>query len=398
MNRFSIFVGLLATLPVPLARADVFHLVGGGQVEGELLNPKEEPRTSYVIQIDGGKVAFAKARVARVEVKSEAEQNYEKFLLDMPPTAEGNWKMAEFCRENRLGAQRDFHLQRVIDLDPDHEKARYGLGYSRVEGRWIKTDEFNRSRGLVPYKGRWVTPQEIVIEKHREASEQAQSEWRVKVKRWRSWLGKKRSAEGIREIRAVSDWQAADAVVRMLDDERDPRMKVEWIDVLGNIKSPIATTALVRYALEDDDPRLRERCLTKLETWGTRPAVEVFLRALDDKDNVRINRAGIALGRMQDPDAIMPLIDHLVTTHTAVVGGNTGGGGLGQIGATFGSGGTGLNTGSKTQVIKAEVYNQGVRDALIALTGQNHNLPDDWRNWYEREHTPSGVSLRRRDD
>ena len=54
---------------------------------------------------------------------------------------EGQWKLAEWCHEHGLPDQRKTHLQRVIELDPDHVEARRLLGYSKIDGKWMTQEE-----------------------------------------------------------------------------------------------------------------------------------------------------------------------------------------------------------------------------------------------------------------
>lgn len=399
MARCLLLLSLIL-LPATSARADVFHLARGGRIEGELLNPEEKPRESYLVRMrGGGTIKLSDDQVARVEALSAAEREYRERLLKMPPTVEGHWEMAEFCRENGLEESRDFHLAEILKLDPDHEKARYGLGYSKVDGRWVQYDEYMRSRGYVKHHGRWRLPHEVVLEERDRKLEEAQKDWVQKLRMWRGWLGKKRSLDAQREIQDVKDWRATPAVVALLDDAESRKEKLLWIDVLGKLPTHAAWSALVRYAVEDNDEAIREACISKLEVSGTRPVVNVLLRALDVDNREHINRAAIVLGRLGDKSAVPALIDHLVTKHKVVQQAPSGGG-LGPIGATFGrNGGGGLSAGNSTKVVEVELFNPGVLGALVALTDQRLGQdPVNWRQWYEETNTPKSVDLRRRDD
>ena len=126
----------------------------------------------------------------------------------------------------------------------------------------------------------------IAVEERKNEVTDAQDAWRKKLKLLRGWLGKKRDAEARREIQAVTDWRAAEAAVELLEGEKTSEGKLLWIDVLSKLPTHTAWTALTEYALEDDDDRVRERCITSLEQSGTAPAVRVFLRALADNDKV----------------------------------------------------------------------------------------------------------------
>ena len=98
---------------------------------------------------------------------------------------------------------------------------------------------------------------------------------------------------------------------------------------------------------------------------------------------------------MNDPQAILPVIDSLVTTHKEAVPPNGGSG----IGATFGSGSPGsFNFGGKAKVVAREFSNDGVLYGLKAITGEDHRFEKEtWRRWYIRANTPKNVQLRRDD-
>ena len=86
---------LFTLLAVGPSRADEFVLRSGGTISGELLNPAEEPRETYVVATaTGGKIVLGKDQVVEVRRKSEAELLYEKWLpgCPRPPRATGKWR------------------------------------------------------------------------------------------------------------------------------------------------------------------------------------------------------------------------------------------------------------------------------------------------------------------
>ncbi len=56
--------------------------------------------------------------------------------------------------------------------------------------------------------------------------------------------------------------------------------------------------------------------LEAVVTQQYKPAVATYVQVLKDKDNVVVNRAAVALGELGNREAVGPLIDALVTTHT----------------------------------------------------------------------------------
>lgn len=401
-----LLAGIAGLLSAPMLRADVVVLKSGGRVEGELLKADETARDGFYIvkTTAGGMLRLDKIHVDHVERLSDAERKYAEYLPKMPDTIDGHWTMAEWCRTNGLKAQREYHLQRIIERDPDHEEARHGLGYSKLDDRWIRADEWMHEQGYVRYQGAWRTRQEVALDQQQEKFDLAAKNWRRDLKMWRNWFGnERRQAEGIANIKAVNDPLAALALGEMLEDEPLRSMKLLYVEILGRLNSSAAKTPLIKAAVEDNDDVVREACLRELQKNGTKQAVGVFIRALDPKkqpDNLKINRAGIALSWMKDDDAIKPLIEALVTEHKIKVSGG-GGGGLGPIGASFGgpSGGGGmggLSAGKKPSIILQKVPNEGVLYALKQLTNVDYRYDQDtWKAWYARSRTPQNVSLRR---
>jgi hypothetical protein len=130
---------------------------------------------------------------------------------------------------------------------------------------------------------------------------------------------------------------------------------------------------------------------------------------LKDPNNVRLNRAAYALGRLGDRSVLSPLIDALMTTHYIVLPAKSDAytatfspTGAGSPNSTPVSplGGTGLSAGEDRKTIPRTVSNQDVLEALIRLGG-GVNFGFDkraWRNWLANENRYSAPpTLGRRD-
>ncbi len=382
-----------------VAQADTFFLASGGKIEGRLANPTESPRTSYVVHIDaGGEITLPAAAVKRLEQKSAERIQYEKMRPAMSDTLEDHWKMAEWCRENGLKEERTDHLESVLRHDSDFEKARHGLGYSRVNGRWVIMEEYNIAQGLVRHRGGWWMPQDVAIAQNAQNFKERTGEWRKKLKVWRGWFGGKRSAEAVQHFRDLRDPLAAGPLGELLEKETSREVKTMFMEILSRLGGHAASTALVKQAIEDNDDIVRDRALDQLSAKEWPGVRGVLRRALEHEDPIRINRAAIALGRLKDTDAIPQLIDALTSTKKVVIK-KGGGGGLGQIGAGFGNGGSGgISAGSKPVVLQGEVPNESVLNALRHLTRADFGYSRErWNDWYTQVSTPKNVDLRRRD-
>jgi hypothetical protein len=399
--RALLLLGVVGGLALGKAgrAADVFLLKNGGRVEGELLNRDESPRKTYQVKIGPDQeVTLDPAQVAQADIQSAEAWQYERLVPKMPPTAEGHWKMAEWCRAKKLPDKAQYHLEQVVRLDPEHERARRQLGYSRVDGQWVKADELRREQGYQRFEGRWRVEQDVESMKRREEQEKAEVEWKRKIRLWRGWMGRRRFDEAREKLMAVDDPRAAPALVELLERETDQRVRSLYVEVLGRLPSDLATAALVRGALEDASEEMRLQCVDQLERRGDQEATGAFVRALASEDNQRVNRAAVGLGRLKIEWTIPYLIDALTTTHRKRIDA-----GSGQIGAAFGRDGTnssglgGLSVGGGPKVIEQSIENRNVLDALVAISGGVNYRYDKlgWRQWYSDQSTPNLVNLRR---
>lgn len=375
--------------------AEVFELVGGGRVVGKLLNPKEFPRRSFVVEVAKDVQVTLDAKRVKKVLRSRAEATeYERIHPTFPDTAEGQWMLAQWCRERRLITQRQTHLRRVIELAPDHADARRALGYSQVDGQWATREEVMTKRGYVRYKGQWKLPQEVELLEEKHSLHKSQQEWFIKLKRWRGWLGSDRNRQAQDNIRAIDDSAATKALLVGLRDESDPRVRKLFIVALAKIDTPGSARALAIASIVDPVEEVRLTCLDHLEK-KRRPEVSVyFVGKLRDKDNFTVNLAAIGLRRMKDPSTIGPLINALVTVHKFKIV-TSGGDGMS---ASFGSGGSGLSMGNKPKYIRRQIANQTVLDALVAITRCNFNFDKRaWKYWYAAQKKPSPSLDARRD-
>jgi len=387
--------------PAP-ARGDILVLRSGGQIEGEILNFENAAKEGYSVRTaTGGQLNLRPEQVLRVIRKSDAERAYERFLPRMPATADGNWLMAEWLRKNGLNDLREKHLRQALTHDPDFEQARYALGFTRIEGRWVKPDEFMEKAGYVKFGGSWRLPQEMEMAATDKRLEDQQVLWAKNLRMWRSWLlgrSAQRAVQARAEFARLTDPLAVPELIRLLEGEDEiPEIKRIYIDALARINTPAAENALATAGLEDESSVVRGAAWEALGE-GHRPALtRRLIRELQGKDNKRVNRAAYGLSFVGDESAILPLIDALVTRHKFIINQ-----GQGNMGATFGSGpnsgGGTFSAGGGPKLVEQDLTNRHVLNALVALTKEPVNFQyheDRWRQWYIDTHTPPDVDLRR---
>ena len=366
------------------ARADIFKLRSGGEVRGELANPDEAPREKYIVRpFAGGELTLEAAVVAEVVRQRPNQVEYEKLKLKLADTAEDQWKMAQWCHENKLENDRKTHLQRLIELDPDHAEARKGLGYMRVGERWLTLEEKMKEEGKVKYGKGWVAVQELERIKQRDAEEKLQRDWHDRLKLYRIWLNGEKAGAARRAILEITDKAADKPILTKLKAEKDYRVREIYVEALANLGTPAAINAIVEYSINNPKDSFRVACLDLIEKNKPPGALAIYVKALGDKDNTVINRAGRGLGRLGDPAAVRPLIDALVTKHKFIIPG----GGEGSVTPTFsrdasGNGGAGLSSGGGPKVVQRSMRNDEVLAALVKLTGKDFDYDvEGWKDW-----------------
>jgi hypothetical protein len=380
------------------ARADIVELKNGGKIHGEIANASGRTAASYDITTDGGgRMSIPRSEVVRVIGQSPQQEEYHRRALAAPDTIEARWELAEWCRKYKLVDEYRAELTKILEIDPNHEQARLGLGHQKHSGQWKSRDDVMADRGLVMYDGKYHTQQQIELLEQAKAAKQTDADWSNKLDRWRRWLTgrrKDRSDEALREIRGLKNPEAAPAVVELMEEEQDPAVKRLLMDVAAEMDTPLVLDRLVHISLYDPNEDLRDAALDHLVATGRPGLAGPYIQALRSNDNVIVNRAADAIGIIGSRDAIGPLIGALVTKHKF----KEGSGPRDQHTYVFTpSGGTAMNMGSSgAKIVTREVENAAVLAALSKLAGVNFGFDQAaWRDWLSSDAKAHPVDLRR---
>lgn len=384
--RVSIFAGgMLVVMLASAVRADVFELKDGGELVGSLINRGETG--DYVVRTaDGAEVSLTRQSIQRIVQQDDAALEYRRKSRQAPDTLEAHRELAEWCRARKLLTEADHHLARVAELDPDDEAARRGLGYQRVGDRWLTTDEVMTERGMVFFDGKFRTPQDVALRQRDKEQDSVNVDWFKQIRIWRELLENRRVervAEGNAHLLAINDPQAALALIRIMKNEENPDVFQLFLRVLAQLDHPAAMQQLVAYTLDPEtDAEVRAQCRDYLLRWPRPVPIVPYVQALKSKDNKVVNLAGLALGQFNDPAAISPLIDALVTTHKYIVSpGNDSGGQRFNVSPNNG----GLSMGGDAPKVETvHEQNERVHQALMKLSGKQNFDYDEaaWRAWF----------------
>ncbi len=393
-----ICLSLVLACAAGVARADIVELKSGGKLHGKVTNAGDKTATSVEIATTGGgRVAISRGEVVRVVPQTEQQDEYYQRSLAVADTPDAHWQLADWCRQNKLVLEYRDELAKILELDPNHERAHLALGHKKGNNGWQSRDDVMAARGLVWYDGKYYTRQHIELLEQAKAEKKTDADWRNQLERWRRWLTgrrKDRSDEALAEIRALNDPAAAPAVVALIDEEKNANVRRLLMDVAAPMDTPEVLDKLVQMSLHDPDEDLRFAALQYLLATGRPGLAGPYVRALRSNDNLIVNRAAEALGTIGDRDAIGPLIAAVVTKHKTVEGG----GSPNQHSYMFTpDGGTSMNFGSAPpKVVSRPVENPAVLAALRKLTGANFGFNQEaWRNWLTAEAKAHPVDLRR---
>ena len=298
-------------------------------------------------------------------------------------TVEGQWELAEWCRKNGLAKQREVHLRRIVELDPNHQQARFALGYQFLKGEWITRSDARRQEGYEFYRGKWRTPQEIEMLEIARAERTGREG--VAGASCGAGGGIWTTANG-RSWR-MSRWSAINdpIAVRPLGEcfcrERVRSVKYLYADILARINTDEAITVLVERALGDPDEEVFYYCLGKLAQLQPPHVSDPFVAALKDNDNARVNRAAIGAG------AAARQVGHFAADrrpgHDALAGDRYG---RSTRPPALAAAHRRMERATGWSCKIYHVHNQPVLDALSKLTGADFGFDKAaWRYWYAQE-------------
>lgn len=393
MIRISLTILLLAQ--AGHARADLIELDSGGAIRGHIVRDDSDDRSVLVVDTPWGRVALKRGDVARVSPEPPGLAEYHRRAPTVSDTAESQMALALWCRDRGLADELRVHAGRVLELDPDHEEARRLLGHRRVNGEWMTRDALLASRGLTRHDGEYRTRHEIELAEREKRREQTRREWRERVFTLREQLDSpnpEAARQAARRLTEVSDPQAVAPLIELLNSEQSPRAKPVLIRALGGCSGSAALGALVRIALDDPDTESRALSLEQLAASGSPGLAGPFVAALSSSNNARINLAAdglLALGATGAADA---LINALVTTHKFRVGNESGG----DTYSVSRGAGTHSFGGGRPKVVKRQIKNPRVLNALVALLGVNFSYDQSaWQEWLANQQITAEIDLRR---
>src|SRR5712691_10352221 len=323
---------VLGVLVAADLRADIVKLKSGGEVRGVVRPADAKARRDataadeVVLEtLTGAELAVASNQVAFVTKRPRVVEEYESQARHVADTVEARWSLAEWCRQHGLVEPRKEQLQRLLELDPEHKPAHYGLGHRRQADHWISPEAADAellAAGYVRYKGKVITTLERDLLETGATRHREQNDWRPRIRLWLGWLNgrdARRQADALVKFRELRDPDAVPAIADFLLSDSNVDVRGLAVQTLSQIGGPMPVPALARVALSDADYVLRNTAFESLSYQQRSIAAPLFERALKDGVNAIVLRAASLLGRLGLRKAVPALIEALITSHTTKV-------------------------------------------------------------------------------
>ena len=174
---------------------------------------------------------------------------YEQVRSKTPVTAEGQLALANWCAERDLHLQEQAHLNRVIQLAPDHFEARFRLGYVRAPNGWVQREavwgEARDRQEVAESLKQWSSPLQDIRQGLLQRSQQKRETARERMF-------------------AIQDPAAIPAIESFLASDNGPAASLA-VEALDNMTQHEASLALARIAMLHPVPAISEEALRRLQ-------------------------------------------------------------------------------------------------------------------------------------
>jgi hypothetical protein len=208
------------------------------------------------------------------ENQQRLRERYEKQRDEAPDTVAGQLALADWCAAHRMTDRERAHLNRVVQLEPNHAIARNRLNQMKVGGRWVEGKDL------------WQGLQD------RQATEASIDKWRGRLQRVAVGLEKKGARNEAIRNKLLAD-VAADAIpaIEMILANHSETAAQVAVDLLSGMPEHESSRALVRIAVLSPWADVRQAAAQSLQSRPYDHYVPLLLSELSTPIESRINAA-----------------------------------------------------------------------------------------------------------
>ncbi len=298
-----LLAALLTLAPASAARADVLTTTDGLVLEGKV---EKLANGWYRIRTKDGAVEFAPKAVASVKRGASPRADFLKEAAKVAAKDEiAIYRLALKAEEAGLADVAQGLYRRLLKLDEDHLAARRALGYEKVGGAWIASEEAQRRKGLVLYRGRWMLPAEVEAMSGKQAPALEAAGDVAKARKLVHSL-----ATGAAPLQRAARLALARTDDRILLEallgtlyDKDAKVRIASARLLAELGDESALRALIFSGARDKDAGVRRECVLAAQAFGHDDTALPFVRALGSKNLRLAGNAAEALALLGDERA-----------------------------------------------------------------------------------------------
>jgi hypothetical protein len=147
----------LALTPALLFAQDVIFKQDGTRLKGTIV---KESSKSVKIKTLGGTLKVSRDEILRIERDGDVFRTFSARKRKLKGRNFKGWyALGTWAQDQELYPQAIDCFHEVIQIEPDHEEARWELGYrrSKTSGDWVTESDYFTERGYKRWEGRWVS-------------------------------------------------------------------------------------------------------------------------------------------------------------------------------------------------------------------------------------------------
>ncbi len=142
-----------------LSWVDDVQVADGRKLVGRIVGEKNDFVT--VLTYKDGPIAVRARDAKKIVRGANLYDEYDKVKGDYEDTAEGHFKLGEWCKGKGLLWQARIEWRKTVEKDPDHEAARKALGDRKAKDGWTTYEDQQKAAGLEFFEGKWLKPDAI---------------------------------------------------------------------------------------------------------------------------------------------------------------------------------------------------------------------------------------------
>ena len=308
----SILIAAAAALAAGSVSADVVHLKGGGKVVGKVVSTADG---KIRVQTVAGTLSFSASEAVSIDYQPTPEEVYAERVAAVDRKDTGALlALADWCAGQGLRTQEDEALRWVLGVDPNDADARRRLGFVRAGDAWLSREDAMKAKGLVEFRGRWVTSAERDRLEKEDLDRRITNRWRATIAAAAERLGSTSPAtqnKALQELLSIKDPLAIKPLVAVIGATEEAGVRESLTGVLGRFRDDQAVDALIDMSLLDEDPGVRKTAVGALAVRDDPRIPPEYVKALKQDSWTLKQRACYALGELRAFEAVPDIIQNL---------------------------------------------------------------------------------------